>query len=157
MRRIGRKGRSNGDLVACIQILRQGRLFHFCLGVQKCSVFPQVRGVYSGLEACKDRMKKWVANQKSGPTVVQVRHIAKNFPMAKAFGKFRYVSTSASLSLCPSTLDKKSTKCLWYSYLTLLLMTIFAQTLLAFVGSNFVSFTFFSARHTASNVMSYEL
>ncbi len=86
-----------------------------------------------------------------------MRHTAKNFPMATAFGKFRYGSTSASLSLTPSAPGNDLTKCLWFSYLTLLLVTVLAQALFALVGSNFVSFTFFSARHTASNVISYEL
>jgi len=86
-----------------------------------------------------------------------MRHTAKNFPMATALGKFRYSSTSASLSLTLTALDQVLTKNLWFSYLTLLLVTILAQALLALVGSNFVSFTFFSARHTASKVMSYEL
>jgi hypothetical protein len=80
---------------------------------------------------------------------IVLQHTAKNFPAAYAPGKFRYDSTSASLSLNPAMPDKKITKCLWFSYLTLLFVTIFPQTLFAFVGSNFVSFTFFSARHTA--------
>ena len=85
-----------------------------------------------------------------------MRHIAKNFPMATAPGKFRYFSTSASLSLTLSVLGNKFTKYLWFSYLTLLFVTILAQALLTLMGSNFVSFTFFSARHTASKVISYE-
>jgi len=36
-------------------------------------------------------------------------------------------------------------------------MAILAQALFALVRGNLMSFTFFSARHTASNVMSYEL
>jgi hypothetical protein len=39
----------------------------------------------------------------------------------------------------------------------LFLMTVFAQALFALVCGNFVTFTFFSARHTARDVMSYEL
>lgn len=53
----------------------------------------------------------------------------------------------------PSAPGSIRTKCLWFSYLTLLLVTVLAQTLFAFVGSDFVSFTFFSARHIASKVM----
>ena len=86
-----------------------------------------------------------------------MRHTAKNFPVATAPGKFRYSSTSASLSLTLSVPDKDLTRYLWFSYLTLLLVTILAQALLTLMSSNFVSFTFFSARHTASKVISYEL
>jgi len=86
-----------------------------------------------------------------------MQHIAKNFPVAKAPGKFRYSSTSASLSLTLLVPVKNMDKNLWFSYLTLLFVTVLAQALLTLMGSNFVSFTFFSARHTASKVMSYEL
>lgn len=86
-----------------------------------------------------------------------MRRIAKNFPVATASGKFRYFSTSASLSLTLSVPENELTRYLWFSYLTLLLVTILAQALLTLMGSNFVSFTFFSARHTASKVISYEL
>lgn len=41
--------------------------------------------------------------------------------------------------------------------LTLLLMAILTKALLPLVCSDFVTFTFFSARHTAAKVMSYEL
>jgi hypothetical protein len=77
-----------------------------------------------------------------------MQHTAKNFPAANASGKFRYFSTSASLSLT-SAHGIGNARSLWFSYLTLLFVTIFAQTFFAFVGSNLVSFTFFSARHTA--------
>jgi hypothetical protein len=82
-----------------------------------------------------------------------MRHTAKNFPVATAPGKFRYSSTSASLSLILSVLGKDVTKYLWFSYLTFLFVTVFAQALFTLVGRNLVSFTFFSARHTASKVM----
>jgi hypothetical protein len=81
-----------------------------------------------------------------------MRHTAKNFPTATAIGKFRYFSTSASLSLTLSVLANDLTKCLWFSYLTFLLVTILAQALFTLMGSNFVSFTFFSARHTALKI-----
>lgn len=92
------------------------------------------------------------ANQKGGPCSVQMRHTAKNFPSAIAPGKFRYFSTSASMSLTPSALVNSMNKYLWFSYLTLLFVTVLTQALLALVGSNLVSFTFFSARHTALKI-----
>jgi hypothetical protein len=58
-------------------------------------------------------------------------------------------STSASLSLSLADGARRA-KSLWFSYLTLFLVTVLAQALFALVRGDFVSFTFFSARHTAS-------
>ena len=124
--------------------------FIFAWDAQKCSEMP-----FSGQEmfwvyACQ-RTVLTDCQSKGGPDNVQMRHTAKNFP-GHCPGKFRYFSTSASMSLTPWAPGCHWTRYLWFSYLTLLLVTVLAQALFPLVGSNFVSFTFFSARHTALKI-----
>lgn len=63
-------------------------------------------------------------------------------------------SESQSIQLQPQTVERHCAIAMAYQSLSvLLLMTIFAQALFALVRSNFVTFTFFSARHNAAVCM----
>ena len=83
----------------------------------------------------------------------------KNFPVALAApGKFLFETASVWVLKPGKVCPRAVRHCLWFRTLSVLLfVAILAQALLALVRGNLMSFTFFSARHTASKVMSYEL
>jgi hypothetical protein len=77
----------------------------------------------------------------------------KNFPKALRFRKV-FLSDGGRLALAPvATVEQKLNPMPVVQTLTvLLLMTIFAQALFTLVRGNLVTFTFFSARHTAAKL-----
>lgn len=87
--------------------------------------------------------------KKLGRGLVQCAAYSEKLSKGLPLGKFRYGSTSASLSLTLAAPGNRMAMRLWFSYLTLLLVTVFTQALFALMGSDLVSFTFFSARHIA--------
>lgn len=159
MRRIGRYSLTEwgAEALNTKAIRSARRAGSFLLGWTKTQLDPLgVKGNKLGVNCLPKNSSAQTANQIGGRIVLTAAYSEK-LSAGQAHGKFRYGSTSASLSLTLSADDHGMTNGLWFSYLTLLLVTILAQAFFTLVGSNFVSFTFFSARHTASNVISYEL
>ena len=140
-----------------IQFGRQEGLIHFCLGSSEMQQIPfGRRATILGVCLPKNCLK-YTANQKGGLGSVHCAAYSE-----KLSGGNRPRKVSLFFDVRVDVADPVGawiylTRYLWFSYLTLLFVTVLTQALLALVGSNLVSFTFFSARHTASKVMSYEL
>lgn len=128
------------------------RAVSLLLGRTESAAF-RVRENYNWGNACQRTNQN--ANQ-NGRCCVQ-KHAGrqrKNFPAAAgAFRKVFRIGTAAS-GADPSMADSGFPECQVpvVQLLTLLLMAIFTKALFAFVRRNFVTFTFFSARHIAAKL-----